>query len=109
MSASTFLDSLAAYDVLVWADGAALAYDAPAGAITPELLSGLRAHKSELLALSRDESAELEPDGSNCRHVLKEEGQYTSSEEIEWSTDITFFRLARSTTCAVCIAVAAIR
>jgi TubC N-terminal docking domain len=64
MSASTFLDSLAAYDVLVWADGAALAYDAPASALTPELLSELRAHKPELLALLRGESAEPVPDGA---------------------------------------------
>ena len=56
MNASTILRELAARDisVTVTADGQHLRYDAPEGAVTPDVLDQLRAHKPEIIALLSD-------------------------------------------------------
>lgn len=43
--------------VLLWADGGALAYDAPAGVMTPAVLATLAGRKADVLALLRAEQA----------------------------------------------------
>ncbi|HET8626733.1 MAG TPA: hypothetical protein VFL91_04910 [Thermomicrobiales bacterium] len=51
MSAAALLARLEALGMTVAADGADLVLDAPAGALTADLLAAVRADKAELLAL----------------------------------------------------------
>jgi hypothetical protein len=61
MSAATLLSRLAARRIFVWLDGDRLRWEAPKGALSPEDLAELRAHKAELLELLRArQSAALE-------------------------------------------------
>ncbi len=53
MSASELIESLRMAGVELWADGERLLYDAPAEALTDELLAQLRAGKTEILELVR--------------------------------------------------------
>ncbi len=57
MSPSALLDTLRARGVRVWPDGDALEIRAPAGTLTPEIVSALRERKPALLALLRSEVA----------------------------------------------------
>jgi TubC N-terminal docking domain len=55
MNAQTLLRDLAARGVILSADGAQLDVDAPDELMTDELLTTLKAHKAELIALLRSE------------------------------------------------------
>jgi hypothetical protein len=51
MTAVELLAECQARDIQVSVQGASLAYDAPAGALTPEVIEAMRQHKAALLAL----------------------------------------------------------
>jgi len=51
---SLLLAELARRGVDMWAEGERLRYRAPRGALAPELLEALRAHKAALVGLLRD-------------------------------------------------------
>ena len=53
MTALELLSSLSSKDIEIWTDGDRLRYNAPKGALTPELRRELAARKSEILALLR--------------------------------------------------------
>ena len=53
MTALELLSNLSSKDIELWADGDRLRYNAPKGALTPDLRKELSAHKSEILALLR--------------------------------------------------------
>ena len=53
MTAFELLSNLSSKDIEIWADGDRLRYNAPKGALTPDLRKELAAHKSEILALLR--------------------------------------------------------
>jgi len=57
VSAARLLEALTSCGAQVWADGDRLEMDAPAGALTPDLLEALRSHKAELLALLTEASS----------------------------------------------------
>src|SRR5689334_10174389 len=51
MTSFELLAQLRRLDVVLWAEGDQLCYDAPEGALTPDLLAQLAAHKADILAL----------------------------------------------------------
>lgn len=51
MSVTKLLDSLRERGVMLSANGDRLAWEAPAGTMTPDLLAVLKAHKEEILAV----------------------------------------------------------
>ncbi len=53
MTAIELLSNLSSKDIEIWADGDRLRYNAPKGALTPDLRKELAARKSEILALLR--------------------------------------------------------
>ena len=53
MTALELLSLLNSQDIKIWADGDRLRYNAPKGALTPDLREELAARKSELLAILR--------------------------------------------------------
>ena len=57
MSAAALLADLAAAGVVLWADGDALRYRAPAGTMTADRLDLLREHKTEIVRLLADPDA----------------------------------------------------
>ncbi len=62
MTASRVLTQARRLGIRLFPKGAKLGYDAPAGAMTPEVRAALAAHKAELLALMAEEIVP-EPDG----------------------------------------------
>ncbi len=63
LTAPDLLDLLTQRSVrLLTRNGSSLRYEAPAGAMTPELLAALKANKAELLALLAAESPPAEGD-----------------------------------------------
>jgi hypothetical protein len=60
VSVALLQGELAAADVRLTIDGDQLAYDAPPGAMTPNLLAKLRKHKHELMALLREAKTPLD-------------------------------------------------
>ena len=55
MTALELLSNLSSKDIEIWADGDRLRYNAPKGALTPDLREKLADHKSEVLALLRQD------------------------------------------------------
>ena len=53
MTTLELLSNLISKDIEIWADGDRLRYNAPKGALTPDLRKELAARKSEILALLR--------------------------------------------------------
>ena len=47
--------------IILTVDGGRLAYDAPAGALTHELLDALKAHKAAVIAILEDQRSAREP------------------------------------------------
>lgn len=63
MTAPALLRLLTAHGVRLAAHGGRLTFDAPAGAMTPELLGLLKAHKAELLTILAGEPEQKPPAG----------------------------------------------
>jgi len=61
MTAAALLAKLRQRGVELWADGGRLCYRAPRGALTPELVEVVRAHKAELVAALRSDLPEFWP------------------------------------------------
>lgn len=60
--------ALADHGVTVWQEAGQLRYKAPSGAMTPDLLSSLRAHKADLIGLLAANDCETKANfGSNTR------------------------------------------
>jgi hypothetical protein len=73
MTARALLRDRQAKDVQLTVQGESLAYDAPDGALTAELLEALRQHKAALLALlvqTPEETPDLEAEYRRFRHCL---------------------------------------
>src|SRR5688572_30746739 len=56
-STHQFLARLRSLNLKLWADGSTLRYSAPKVTLTPDLLTQLQGHKTEILALLREEGA----------------------------------------------------
>ena len=81
MSAPDLLSALLARGVTLWRDGGVLRHRAPRGAVTPELLAELKAHKAELLAtLAATKPAEAR---STDTHTLDTPGEIPTPADAE--------------------------
>ncbi len=67
MNVAQLIDDLRQRDIRVWADGAQLRYDAPAGAMTDELRDQLRSSKEQIIA-HLQQPQDLPPPIERCEH-----------------------------------------
>lgn len=69
-AASDLLHDLTDHGVTVWQESGQLRYKAPSGAMTPDLLSSLRAHKVELIGLLAANDCNAKASGATSSRTL---------------------------------------
>ena len=78
MTAEDLLAHLRSLGIEVWADGDWLRYNAPKGALTPDLRAELTNHKSEILTLLRESNPDIKPAPPTLKSVSRD-GEITMS------------------------------